>query len=127
MPPFFCINMLKIPVYYAYIIQNELYLACILRVYCTHITIKNLLKPTNTFFKNTHNKTPETLNFRGSFLLISTHPVLTLNLPVLPGREADNSVHERAGYTVPTRSETAAETVPEEWFFYIFCKTSLTS
>ncbi len=77
MPPFFCINMLKIPVYYAYIIQNELYLACILRVYCTHITIKNLLKPTNTFFKNTHNKTPETLNFRGSFLLISTHPVLT--------------------------------------------------
>lgn len=77
MPPFFCINMLKIPVYYAYIIQNELYLACILRVYCTHITIKNLLKPTNTFFKNTHNKTPETLNFRGSFLLISTHPELT--------------------------------------------------
>ena len=80
MPPFFCINMLKIPVYYAYIIQNELYLACILRVYCTHITIKNLLKPTNTFFKNTHNKTPETLNFRGSFLLISIHPELTSHL-----------------------------------------------
>lgn len=55
----FCINIPKTPVYYAYIMQNELYLVCILHVYCTHITIENLLKPTNTFSKNTHNKPPE--------------------------------------------------------------------
>ena len=56
----FCIFMLKTCVYYAYIINLGLYIVCILRVYCTYITIKNLLKPTNTFRKNTHNKNPET-------------------------------------------------------------------
>ena len=48
-----------------------------------------------------------------------------------PEKESNSNIEGKTFVLTGTlstgRSETAAETVPEEWFFYIFCKTSLTS